>query len=111
MNHVLDLNPVPFKAIKEGYKNIEMRLNDERRKNIAVGDTIIFINNETNEKMTCEVTNIYHYSSFVELYKHHPKNTIGYKENEEADPNDMLQYYTQEKIDKYGVLGIEIKII
>ncbi len=39
------------------------------------------------------------------------KKSIGYKENEEADPRDMLVYYSQESIEKFDVLGIEIKLL
>ena len=29
--HEMKLHPAPFEAIKEGCKNVEMRLNDEKR--------------------------------------------------------------------------------
>ena len=45
---------------------------------------------------------------FEELYKHHDKIAIGYADNEMADPNDMLAYYSADKIKQYGVLGIEV---
>lgn len=109
MTHNLNLWPNPFKMIKLGIKTIEMRLNDEKRSLIKIGDFIEFENKETHEKLTCEVINIYKYSSFEELYKHHDKTSLGYFENEEAKPSDMNVYYSQEKRDKYGVLGIEIK--
>jgi hypothetical protein len=51
------------------------------------------------------------YSDFNELYANHGKVSIGYDENESADPDDMLMYYSVENIAKYGVVGIEIKII
>ena len=109
MTHYLNLWPNPFKMIKLGIKKIEMRLNDEKRSLIKVGDYIEFENKDTHEKLTCLVTNIYKYLNFVELYKHHDKSSLGYFENEEAKPSDMNIYYSQEKRDKYGVLGIEIK--
>ncbi len=31
-NHMMNLNPSPFKMIKEGHKTIELRLYDEKRK-------------------------------------------------------------------------------
>lgn len=34
---------------------------------------------------------------------------MGYKEDEEANPDDMEQYYTKENQEKYGVIAIEIK--
>ena len=36
---------------------------------------------------------------------------IGYKEEEIADPNDMLMYYKKEDVEKYGVLGIGLKFL
>lgn len=43
-NHMMYLTPSPFKKIKEGHKTIELRLYDEKRKMISVGDTITFTN-------------------------------------------------------------------
>lgn len=48
------------------------------------------------------------YKNFNELYNNHNKISIGYKENENANPDDMLMYYSKEDIEKYGVLGIEL---
>ena len=64
MTHYLNLWPNPFKMIKLGIKTIEMRLNDEKRSLIKIGDFIEFENKDTHEKITCEVINIYKYSSF-----------------------------------------------
>ena len=60
--------------------------------------------------MSCKVVNIYKYKDFAELYKHHNKVSIGYKEDETANPDDMLLYYTREDIEKHGVVGIEISV-
>lgn len=51
------------------------------------------------------------YDNFEELYKHHNKPSLGYFDYEEAKPSDMNLYYPQERIDHYGVLGIEIRKI
>ena len=58
--------------------------------------------------MSCKVTNIYKYSDFFELYENHDKVSIGYREHESANPDDMLMYYAKEQIEKYGVMGIEL---
>lgn len=109
--HYMNLHHEPFISIKSGEKTIEMRLNDEKRALIKVNDNIVFKNNETNEEIKVLVINIYRYESFEELYKHHDKVSIGYKKDEIARPEDMLVYYSKEKIEKYGVLGIEIKLV
>lgn len=110
MKHKMNLWNDSFEAIKDGWKTIEMRLNDEKRSKIKIGDEIEFTNTETNEELICEVIKIYKYNSFEELYKNHKKISIGYKEDETANPNDMLMYYSKDNIDKYGVLGIEITL-
>lgn len=87
-----------------------MRLCDEKRSIIAIDDIIEFTNTKTNEICECLVVDLYKYESFNELYKHHNKITIGYANNEIADPDDMLAYYSAEEIEKYGVLGIEVVV-
>ena len=109
MKHEMKLKNGPFKNIKNGTKTIELRLNDEKRQLLKIKDLIEFTNRETLEKLLVEIENLYHYPSFEELYKHFDKVAMGYKEDEEADPKDMEEYYSKEEQEKYGVLGIEIK--
>ena len=111
MTHYMNLWDDSFQAIKEGWKNVEMRLYDEKRSIICVGDIIEFTNTTTREKMSCKVVSIYKYADFAELYRNHDKISIGYKEDETVNPDDMLSYYTKEDIEKYGVVGIEISVI
>lgn len=108
MTHKMNLWNDSFLKIKNKTKTIEMRLCDEKRSLISIGDIIEFTNTRTNEILECIVTNLYKYKDFYELYKYHNKIAIGYSNDEIADPNDMLAYYSIEKIEKYGVLGIEI---
>lgn len=44
MEHVMKLRPNPFSKIKSGQKTIELRLYDEKRQLISVGDVICFVN-------------------------------------------------------------------
>lgn len=108
MKHEMKLNDNPFNSIKEGTKTIELRLNDEKRKLVKIGDSIEFTNRDTNEKILTKVEELYKYPSFEELYKHFDKIEMGYKEDEIPSPEDMNQYYSKEKQEKYGVLGIKI---
>ena len=45
------------------------------------------------------------------MYKHFDKILLGYDENELADAKDMEEYYSKEEQEKFGVLGIEIKVV
>ena len=109
MKHEMKLNNEPFECIKNGTKTLELRLNDEKRKLLTVGDYIEFTNRVINEKLLVEVIDLFKYNSFEELYKHFNKIEMGYSINEEANPKDMENYYSKEEQEKYGVLGIKIK--
>ena len=113
MTHKMKLNPDPFEMICSGKKTIELRLNDEKRQKIKVGDMIEFSQTETGEKLTAEVIALHKFDSFAELYQKLPLLKCGYTKAdiETAKPEDMDLYYTPEQQAKYGVLGIEIKII
>lgn len=113
MQHMMKLRKVPYDMIKNGKKTIELRLDDEKRQKICVGDIIEFQNAETpNEKMLCRVIGLYRYSSFGELYHSLPLLKCGYTEEniKNAAPEDMDKYYTREQQNRYGALGIEVEV-
>ena len=109
MKHEMRLHDDPFNKIKQGTKKIEIRLNDEKRKSINIGDTIEFTNRKTSEKMLVKVNGLFKYSNFEELYKNWDKVILGYDEDDLADPKDMEEYYSKEEQEKYGVLAIKIE--
>lgn len=107
----MKLNEKPFNLIKEGKKTIEMRLFDEKRKHITVGDTIEFTNiANPKEKLEVKVVGVHIYPTFKELYRDYRKEELGYSENEVADPKDMEKYYPLQDQEKFCVVGIEIKV-
>lgn len=112
MKHFMKLCSSPFEMISHGDKTIELRLYDEKRQKINVGDTIVFTNIENPEfQLTAEVLNIHRFNSFDELYTKLPLDKCGYKKGEKADPADMEVYYPKEMQQRYGVVGIEIAVL
>lgn len=112
--HVMNLTPAPMQEIRTGNKTIELRLNDEKRKQISVGDTIKFINTEdSNDTLRVKVVDLFLFSSFAELYDNLPLLNCGYNEDNinTASTEDMEMYYSREKQNKYGVVGIEISLL
>ena len=108
----LRLNAGPFESIKAGIKTIEMRLLDEKRQQYTVGDILIFKKRpEEIETIKAKIINLHKVETFADLYNKFNKVQLGYKENEPAKPEDMEFYYTKEDQEKYGVVGIEIKLI
>ncbi len=110
MEFKMHLREKPFYMIKSKQKDIEMRLYDEKRQKIKIGDTIEFSNEETGQVINTEVVALHVYDNFEKLYSEFDKKRLGYMDGEEAKPEDMGQYYSVPEINKYGVVGIEIKI-
>ena len=111
--HEMRLEPAPFRMIKSGEKTIELRLNDEKRRKIAVGDTIAFTETETGERLRVTVTALHVFPSFDALYRALPLTKCGYTEAElsSASPDDMLTYYSAEQQREYGVVGIAVAVL
>ena len=109
MVHKMKLVDFAFNAIKNKEKNIEVRLNDEKRRLIKIGDTIEFQHLDTGHILKTKVINLYHFKSFKELFEKFDNKRLGL--NETDDYSIMNNFYTQEEQEKYGALGIEIEVI
>lgn len=108
MIHQMNLHRGPFQMIRSGRKTIELRLYDEKRQTIGVGDTIVFTC--ADEHLTAKVAALYIFDSFESLYKTLPLLQCGYTPEDvhTASPSDMTLYYSEEKQRQYGVVGIEL---
>ena len=114
MTHYMNLKPRPFGMIAQGRKTIELRLLDEKRQQIVVGDTLVFTNTaDPAAQLCCKVLRLHKFANFAQLYATLPLEQCGYgpEELSTADPVDMEAYYPPEKQVKYGVVGIEIEKI
>ena len=85
MIHTLNLSPSPFEMIKSGRKTIELRLYDERRQSIEVGDTLVFVHTEdASLTLTAKVTDLHRFPDFAALYAALPLEKCGYLPEEIA---------------------------
>lgn len=111
MLHTMKLKQEPFEKIMNGSKTIELRLYDEKRQQVQIGDFIEFsLMDNPKEKIQTRVTALHRFGSFQELYVSLPKEKLGYKSDETPEPNQMDAYYSREEQEKYGVIGIEIRL-
>lgn len=109
--HQMKLTSAPFTKIKSGNKIIESRLYDEKRQLINIGDEIEFINtDDLNMKILTHVKAIYRYQSFSELFSDFNPEFFG-RESKEDLIKEIEQFYSKEDQQKYGVVGIKIKMI
>ncbi len=111
MNHIMTLYPEYFDSTCSGRKSVEVRLNDEKRRMISVGDTIQFeCLPDRQRKVTVIVEALHQHETFEDLYRAVP---FGEMDCEGWSMTEMIEgtyeIYTPEQERKWGALGIRIR--
>lgn len=91
MLHTMFLNEKPFDQIKNKSKTFELRLYDEKRRALNIGDLIEFTSRSDDPQIIlCKIIALHVFDSFKALYAALPLNKCGYAEDEQltASPND-----------------------
>lgn len=112
MTHELRLDSTYFDYIKSGTKRVEIRLNDEKRKKINIGDFIIFYRlPEEKDSIKVVVTNLTRFKSFDSLLEYYEKKILADSQvSKNTIKKDLYKFYKEEDELKYGVLSIEFKV-
>lgn len=113
MIHKMKLKTQYFNYIKNGTKRIEIRLNDEKRKKIKIGDKIEFLKYpELDDKIIVIVKDLLHYEKIEDMLN---DNDISVLVDKTYTKKQLLEIfnniYSKEEQKKYGILGIKIDII
>ncbi len=114
MNHTMKLTSNPFERIAKGKKVIEVRLFDDKRKKIKLGDNITFFELPTLKKtIKTEVIGLSRFNDFKTLFEIFGTNPFGHPKDMLVDEQvqRMMEVYSKEDEKKFGVLGIHIKLI
>jgi len=107
----MKLQPEPFEAIKAGEKIIESRLFDEKRQQIKIGDIIEFKKNtDLKDSIQAEVIALLNYPNFEELFSDFPASLFG-KPTNDGLLEEVEEFYSKGDQEKFGVLGIKIKLL
>ena len=110
----MDVDSEWFCKIIRGDKTVELRLNDEKRRGISVGDFVILNNLDGSallRKCVVRVTQLHYFSDFNGLYASLDMSKCGYGADKKASPDDMLKYYSAERQAQYGVVGIQFELL
>ena len=114
MRHQMKLFKEPFFRIKGKKKIIEVRLFDEKRQKIQIGDEIEFslIDNQ-DEKILVKVIGLSRFKTFKELYSSFSYKMFGHPDGTTLSEQirDIQECYSNKEEEKYGALGIHIKLI
>lgn len=112
MIYEMKLNDKAFINIKNGIKKFELRLFDDKRKNINLGDTIIFHNlNNLENTISVKVTALLRYPSFADFFKDIDYRLCGTANSLEEKLERVHTFYTVEQEKEYGILAIKIELI
>lgn len=107
----MNLQPKYFDFIKDGTKRIELRLYDEKRQSIQLGDIIEFAKSD-DEKFKAEVIGLLRYDSFADLFEDFDISILADASMTKQELLEVLgEFYPEEKQAKFGVIGIRIKLV
>jgi len=107
----MNLQPKYFDFIKDGTKRIELRLYDEKRRSIQLGDIIEFAKSD-DEKFKAEVVGLLRYNSFADLFEDFDISILADSSITKQELLEVLgEFYSEEKQAEFGVIGIRIKLI
>ncbi len=109
MTHRLHLAAVPFRLIKSGQKVVELRLYDEKRRNISIGDVILFVSPRSQE-IKARVVGLLNYATFDDLLHAIGPDDLGCESIQEARAM-IRRFYTPEDELKNTVLGIRFEML
>ena len=107
----MSLQPKYFDFIKDGTKRIELRLYDEKRRSIQLGDIIEFAKSD-DEKFKAEVIDLLRYNSFADLFEDFDISILADSSMTKQELLEALgEFYTEEKQAEFGVIGIRIELV
>ena len=104
--HLLDKY---FNLIKNGTKRVEIRLNDEKRKNMKVGNNIEFINNDTEETIMTEIVNKRIFNTINDLFDVYTEKELGISRNDIESV--IYSIYSKKEIEENKICALEIKTL
>ena len=111
--HEMKLQPEYYDFILNGTKRIEIRLNDEKRRQIKIGDTIKFLKEpELTESFKVKVIDLLRYDTFEDMFKDFDISVLADISMTKDELISVLEeLYPKEKQVQYGVLGIKVELI
>lgn len=112
MEMIVHLHPEIFDIVKDGVKDVEVRLNDEKRKQLKVGDTLVFLKRpDEKEMVSAIVKNLVYFSNFLEVTDFYDMKRI-YLEGTKIEDylSLMRKFYSDEEVSKDGVVAIEFEL-
>ena len=113
MQMIVHLDSDIFDIVDKEVKNIECRLNDEKRRKLKIGDKLIFLKRPDDiEKIEVIIEDLVYYDNFDDMVKDYAIEQMylpGF--TKENFINLLSRFYSKEEQEKYGVVAIKFKKI
>lgn len=102
-----------YDKIKNGDKVIELRLNDQKRQLMKIGDIIRFsLEPDREEFVEAKIVGLIKYRDFASLIDDIPVNLLGFSGMSKEEILVLLnEFYSSHDEKRYGVVGIRIELI
>lgn len=109
--HTMSLQSPHFENVKAGKKTVELRLNDAKRRGLAVGDHIVFSVSDgvVNDTVHAVITALTHAPSFAQLLDVLPLTVLG-QDSKDAVLTAVHGFYSEEDEAAFGVVGIHLAL-
>ena len=109
--HTMTVQTKYYRLLKNRQKTVELRLYDDKRRLIKIGDEILFSNlSDANDTFIGTVVALHRAENFKALCNIINPKQAGMSSTEEL-VHVMKEFYPIEKQNKWGVVGIEIKTV
>lgn len=100
-----------FEIVKNGTKKVECRLNDEKRRQLKIGDKLIFLKRPDDiESIEAIIVDLKYYDNFNDMMNDYSIDEVYLKEYTKEKFLKLLErFYTEDDQKQYGVVAIEFK--
>lgn len=110
---IMKLQPEHFEKIKSGEKTYEIRINDEKRQQINVGDIVVFKKEpDLYEGIVVRVLEKRLFPSFAQMSQVMSLKELGFEgKNAEQVERILHKYYSRDEEESYGVVVFKIQVV
>ena len=96
-----------YDLVNNNIKDIEIRINDEKRRKLKIGDIITITNRANNDTIKVKITNLEYFTNFNNCIESYDlKRLYNNKTTKEELLKLLYKFYTKEEENKYGVVAV-----
>jgi ASC-1-like (ASCH) protein len=113
MLYQMKLQEEPFERMQRGEKLLEMRIYDDKRQRLKLGDHIEFADaSDMSKTIRTEIVGLLRYRNFSDLIDDVPAEILGFEESEKDYLKaSIFELFTKEEEEASGVVGIRIRLL